>query len=94
MDRSLYSKPYDKLREWLKEQRESQGGLTVRALSEKLETHHSIVGKIEKGDRKLDVVEFVQYCEALGVPPEEGLKIIKENLVSGKFNRPRRGGKK
>lgn len=79
MERSLYSKSYDKLREWLKNSRESQDGLTIRVLSERLGIHHSIVGKIEKGDRKLDVIEFVHYCEALGVEPEAGIQLIKDN---------------
>ena len=42
--------------------------------------YHSIPGKIEHGDRRLDVVEYVQYCNALGIDPEEGIKIIQKQL--------------
>jgi len=33
----------------------------------------SIVGKIEQGERRIDLIEFVHYCEALGANPHDGL---------------------
>ena len=54
--------------------------MSIRALAEKLELHHSIVGKIEQGGRKIDIVEFAEYCKALDVDPHEGIDII----ISGK----------
>jgi len=35
---------------------------------------HSFVGKIESAERRLDVYEYVVYCEALSVNPRLGLK--------------------
>jgi transcriptional regulator with XRE-family HTH domain len=29
----------------------------------------SYVAKIELGDRRMDVVEFIEYCRALGISP-------------------------
>ena len=75
MKTSVYSSEYVALREWLVNAR-STCGLTIRELGERLDTHHSIVGKIESGGRKLDVIEFVKYCQALGVNPADGLKAI------------------
>ena len=47
----------------------------MRGLATKLEIHHSIIGKIETGDRKLDLFEFIAYCEAIGVDPLKGFRI-------------------
>lgn len=76
MERSLYSSKYQRLRRWLKAERKKQPDLTMRSLAERLDIHHSIIGKIEQGERKLDIVEYVEYCEALGVDPIEGIRII------------------
>ena len=46
-------------------------GLTQRQLAEKLEREHSFVWRIEKGERRLDVVEFFWVCNALGYDAAE-----------------------
>jgi len=45
-------------------------------LAHLLGTHSSVVGKIETGERRLDVFEYCQYCEALGLNPCEGLSVL------------------
>jgi len=85
MNRSLYSKYYDALRLWLKTKRDDKG-LSLRALAEKLGLHHSIVGKIEQSRRKIDIVEFVEYCRVLEVDPHEGLDIIIAKIKSEEIN--------
>jgi transcriptional regulator with XRE-family HTH domain len=75
MMKSLNTPMHTRLIIWLKAKREEQG-LTMRDLAEKLEAPHSFVGKTEQGERRLDVIEYIQYCEALNVSPEEGLRII------------------
>ncbi|MDP5208835.1 helix-turn-helix transcriptional regulator [Microbulbifer sp. 2205BS26-8] len=74
MKASVYSPAYDQLRSWLKNQRE-QRGLSLRATAKIMGRHHSVLGKMEQ-DRKIDLVEFVEYCLALGADPHEGLKIL------------------
>jgi hypothetical protein len=39
-------------------------------LAERLKRHQSFVAKYEGGERRLEVVEFVQICRAIGVKPE------------------------
>lgn len=39
---------------------------------------HSFIGKIEVGQRRLDVVEFIWYCEKLGFDPIEGINSIRQ----------------
>lgn len=79
MKTSVYSPHYDKLRLWLKAARVEQG-LTLRDLSQITGMHHSIFGKIEQGRRRMDIIEYVGYCRALGVDPEKGIKIILQSL--------------
>lgn len=71
---SPHGPEYQKLREWLKRARHA-AGLTTRELASKLGVHHSIVGKIESADRKLEVFELIQYCNALDVSPVEAIEL-------------------
>lgn len=79
MRSSTYSKEYAALREWLKRKREEQG-LSLRDVGELVGRHHSVIGKMEQDRRKIDVVEFVEYCQALGLDPKEGVGIISKTL--------------
>lgn len=79
MRSSTYSKEYAALREWLKRKREEQG-LSLRDVGELVGRHHSVIGKMEQDRRKIDVVEFVEYCQALGADPKEGIGIISKEL--------------
>ena len=51
-------------------------GLTQRDLAEKLGKPHSYVHKSEIGERRLDVLEFVAFCRALGKDPAELIRVI------------------
>jgi hypothetical protein len=42
--------------------------------------HHSIVGKIEQRRKKIELVEFVKYCQVLGADPYEGLTLLIQSL--------------
>jgi ribosome-binding protein aMBF1 (putative translation factor) len=79
MKTSLYSTHYDQLRKWLKVARESKG-LTLRDVSQLTGQHHSIIGKIEQSRRKIDIIEFVEYCKILDVDPIEGVLLVKSSL--------------
>lgn len=76
---SINSTQYDVIRAWLTMQRK-EAGLSIRALAEKLDVHHSIIGKIEDGRRKIDLLEFVDYCKALDVDPHIGLELIIDSI--------------
>lgn len=48
--------------------------LTMRDAAEKVgAAAHSFIGKVENAERRLDVVEFVNYCEGLGADPQKVL---------------------
>nr|WP_095498378.1 helix-turn-helix transcriptional regulator [Paraferrimonas haliotis] len=63
---------YHDLVKWLKSARVAQG-LSVRDLGQLINEPHQFVVKVETHERKLNVFEYVQYCEALKVDPSVGL---------------------
>jgi predicted transcriptional regulator len=86
MKTSVYSIHYDKLREWLKTMRESRN-LTLRDVAKLTGRHHSVMGKVEQARRKIEIVEFVEYCDLLEVDPHEGLKVL---VASIRKNAPKK----
>jgi len=75
MTRSINTVEMNALRAWLKTARESQG-LSMRALADRLDQPHSYVQRVEEGERRLDVVEFIWYCRALGLNALDGVREI------------------
>ena len=67
-----------KMRVLLKQWR-IDAGLTQRSIGERLRKPNSYVSKVEAGDRRIDPLEFVQWCRACGVDP---LKKLEEYLIS------------
>lgn len=67
---SIYSPEYIWLRQLFIKRREELG-LSQRALATRLDVVYSFVGKVETGDRRLDIFEFVAYCEALELDATE-----------------------
>ncbi|MGB2256315.1 helix-turn-helix transcriptional regulator [Spongiibacter marinus] len=80
MKPSAYSQHYDKLRTWLRAKREEQG-LSLRAVSTLVGRHHSVLGKMEQDRRRIDIIEYVEYCRALGVDPHEGLELVLTSMA-------------
>ena len=82
MEKTITSAKYERLRVWLRKERKSRN-ITMRTLGEKLGRPHQFVGKVESGERRLDVYEFVQYCQALGVSEQEGLYLLSDDYSNG-----------
>ena len=62
--KTLRSRGHKILIETLVAARES-AGMTQRDLAVKLKRPHSFVGRIEAGERRIDVVEFVEIAKVL-----------------------------
>lgn len=73
---SIHSPEHVWLRQLFIKRREGLG-LTQRALAARLGVIHSFIGKVETGDRRLDVFEFIAYCEALELDAAEIIYRIK-----------------
>ena len=70
MSISLHHKRYAKLRSVLKEVRQS-AGLTQVQLAERLNMEQSNLSKIERGERFVDTMLFIDFCKACGAVPAE-----------------------
>jgi transcriptional regulator with XRE-family HTH domain len=79
MRKSIHSAPYVLLRERLKEARIA-AGLTQIDLSVRLERPQSYVAKYEGGERRLDIIEFIDVCTLLELSP---LSVIGEIIDMG-----------
>ncbi len=77
MKKTIASNEYKALVDWLIKARQSKG-YTMRDLAVKLDRPHSYVGKIEQLERRLDVIEFVEYCNALKLDPVDGIALVKQ----------------
>jgi transcriptional regulator with XRE-family HTH domain len=69
MNKTIYSRQSELLCQTIVKLRE-KAGLTQRALATKLNREHNLIGRLELGERRLDVVEFYQVCRACEVNPE------------------------
>ncbi|PJG83461.1 helix-turn-helix domain-containing protein [Caviibacterium pharyngocola] len=68
---------------WLRDlflKRRIELGLSQRALGEKMGVVHSFIGKVETGERRLDIFEFIAYCEGLELDPLAVLAQIKQHF--------------
>ncbi len=50
-----------------------RAGLTQSALAAKLGEYQSFVARLESGQRRVDVVEFLELAEAIGFDPLQAL---------------------
>lgn len=86
---SIYSNEYQQVIQTLREIRLSKG-ITQQALANALNKPQSFVAKVENGERRLDVVEFMHIAQLLGTDPVKILDTIKirtkKSLISEGLN--------
>ncbi|QNN68768.1 helix-turn-helix domain-containing protein [Thermomonas carbonis] len=73
--KSIYQDAYQSLLTLLVEARNTSG-LTQQQVADKLGRPQSFISKIENGDRRLDVIEFLEICRLLDTDPHALLKRI------------------
>lgn len=66
MDKTLYSEEYAIFLKLLKEERSSRN-IFQSELSDRLGEHQSFVSKVEGNVRRIDIIEAMAWCRALGV---------------------------
>lgn len=69
---SIYSDQYQYVIKKLRENRVAKG-ITQQQLALALNRHQSFIAKVEMGERKLDIVEFVLIARLLGFNPNSVL---------------------
>ena len=62
-------------------------GLTQAALAQRLGRPQSYVSKVEAGDRRIDVVEYVQFIQAVGSDPAPLIEKLATLLENSKNRR-------
>lgn len=75
MGKSIHSPQHLRLREILIAARK-KAGLTQQEVAEALDRPQSFVAKYEGGERRLDVVEFIQVARALSADPARLLRSL------------------
>lgn len=73
MKKALYERSYAAFMDLLREERR-KAGLTQAMLAKKLRRPQSYVSKYERGDRRLDVIEFLEIARAIKFDPSEFLQ--------------------
>lgn len=77
MAKTIRSSGHEALREALIAARKT-AGLTQAELADRLKCHQSFVARLESGQRRIDVVELVVLCRAIGVDAVKLLAITEE----------------
>jgi transcriptional regulator with XRE-family HTH domain len=77
MAKTIRSRPYKVLLEQLIGARK-RAGLTQQEVAERLGKSQSFVAKCENGERRIDVVEFIQITDVLGSNPASIINRMKK----------------
>ena len=55
--------------------------------------HFTSVGKMEQDRKKIELVEFIKYCQAIDADPHEGLEIIIQSIAEQNHRKKKISGK-
>lgn len=66
MEKSIYSEAYSRFLEELRDAR-TQASLTQLQVAERLGQTQSFISKMERGERRIDIVELKAICEVIGI---------------------------
>ncbi len=78
MAKAQHARRYRVLPGLLRQMR-TEAGFTQRELGEKLKVPHVFVHKSETGERRVDVTEFLDWCVACRVNPEEAFRQLRQH---------------
>ncbi|MGH6753623.1 MAG: helix-turn-helix domain-containing protein [Bradyrhizobium sp.] len=81
MPRTLRSPRQKALIALLIEQRKISG-LTQTQLAKRLRRYQSFVATVESGQRRIDVIEFLDFADAIGFDPIDAIKKLRGSVRS------------
>ena len=73
MPKTLRSPRHEALIALLVKERK-KAGLTQAEVAKKLRRYQSFVATVESGERRIDVVEFLDFAAAIGFDPRDAIK--------------------
>jgi ribosome-binding protein aMBF1 (putative translation factor) len=79
MTRSAFSRQAEQFREMMRAERE-RAGLTQTMLSQQLERPQSYVSKYERGERRLDVIEFLEVARIVGFDASRFIERLQQGV--------------
>ncbi|WP_293778163.1 helix-turn-helix transcriptional regulator [uncultured Oxalicibacterium sp.] len=85
MTKPLNSENYKAILRLLREMREELEVSQI-VLSERMDVTQTFISKCERGDRRIDVLEFLTWLDALGVPAEAFISRLNRVVQIGKGN--------
>ncbi|MEC4594302.1 helix-turn-helix transcriptional regulator [Nitrospirillum amazonense] len=74
-NKDRFSESYRRIVEGLIAARKSRK-LTQGDVAARMGTDQSQVSKLERGERRVDVIDYVRYCRAVGMAPGELLDVV------------------
>jgi transcriptional regulator with XRE-family HTH domain len=83
MKKTNLNQQHEKLQSLLKEIRQDKGILQID-LAKNLNVPQSFISKYESGNRRLDILELRQVCQAVGISLEEFIQKLEERLNEAK----------
>jgi len=81
MAKSLHTPEYEEFRRLLSLARD-ESGLTQLEVATRLSKPQSFVAKYEGGERRVDVIEFIEICDALNIDPIDVINKLRSALSS------------
>lgn len=83
MARSTHHQDYQSFLTLLRDLR-LRAGVTQLELGERLGNTQTFVSKVERGERRVDVVEFVEICQMLEVEPQAAFEewLVRKSATS------------
>ena len=63
-------------------QHRRQAGLTQTEVARKLGEHQSFIARVESGQRRIDLVEFLTLAEIIGFDPVEAVRAVSLTAAS------------
>lgn len=78
MTRSVFTEEYKLFCRLLIEERK-KARIIQADLADKLKRPHNFVSKYEKGERRLDLIEFLEIAEAVGFDPLDFIKRLQDS---------------
>lgn len=79
--KTIYSERYQHLLSLLRQARDA-AEITQTELSERLAKPQSYVSKYERGERRLDVIEFLEVCQQINADPHKLIRDVTKNMGS------------
>jgi transcriptional regulator with XRE-family HTH domain len=68
MPKPVFSKPYKVFLQHFRDVRRG-AGLTQEEVARRTKYTQSFISKCERGERRIDIIELMQFCRAFGIAP-------------------------